>query len=540
MSVTQRIQKLAQTVRPKIGCITAYGTWDVSGLVKIRDRNYVPDIEIIHDEKNGVEICYLHDIITGWCEGINEHGIGIVNTALMVGQDEAEKKIVKEVGKKSSDGEKIVNALATDDIEESLKRAKTFKGGIRGHTFIANKDGGYSLEQTSKHDSHVNDLQTTKKYIRTNHGLAYYDAGYTEGDDLISSLYRRERAMDLVQDVDKLENVPSEMMKRRRVERDHPNNMVRDTKNMMTTSQMTLDLENLVLSVYLVPGKVKFKGIVNKLGRKPKVTVKIYDYKDYKPKGDPQSLEVKEKKVTVKKANVEIDVLKKHLQITPSGEFYLNITTSPKINISMRNGRYELWFEVKKNTTKLLGTFKTTNENDFWNRIENLLTTKIPLKIPIVKQKPYDLEQELKYREKLDTERYGPRVDGWGNNKKASEDETRIEQAIGYFPVFVITDEDMVILRQRQADDVMLTTEDARVVARLLVDVNRGMREVPDNKTYKEVQTSMGKVSILGDGLGMGNAGDWALTIGNTPYQKRIKGSRYLLELHLPICRPIN
>ena len=60
-------------------------------LAKNRDRAYKPEIEVVHTLINGIEVVYLHDIITDWSEGMNELGIGIVNTSLLVGYAEKEK-----------------------------------------------------------------------------------------------------------------------------------------------------------------------------------------------------------------------------------------------------------------------------------------------------------------------------------------------------------------------------------------------------------------------------------------------------------------
>ena len=51
-------------------------------LAKNRDRNYKPHIQIIHEIVNGIEIAYIKDIDTGWVEGLNEHGYGLVNATL--------------------------------------------------------------------------------------------------------------------------------------------------------------------------------------------------------------------------------------------------------------------------------------------------------------------------------------------------------------------------------------------------------------------------------------------------------------------------
>ena len=67
-------------------------------LAKNRDRAYKPSLEFVHTIIDGVEVVYLRDTVTDWSEGMNEYGVGLVNTALMVGYDENEKKIVKKGG----------------------------------------------------------------------------------------------------------------------------------------------------------------------------------------------------------------------------------------------------------------------------------------------------------------------------------------------------------------------------------------------------------------------------------------------------------
>jgi hypothetical protein len=90
-------------------------------LAKNRDRAYKPLIEIVHTFINEVEVVYLHDITTDWSEGMNEYGIGIVNSALMVGFDEKEKQLVAKTGKKSQDGLRIRYALGQKKLKDAVK-----------------------------------------------------------------------------------------------------------------------------------------------------------------------------------------------------------------------------------------------------------------------------------------------------------------------------------------------------------------------------------------------------------------------------------
>ena len=51
-------------------------------LAKNRDRIYYPNIEIIHEILDGIEVVYIHDLDTGWIEGMNSNKTGLINSTL--------------------------------------------------------------------------------------------------------------------------------------------------------------------------------------------------------------------------------------------------------------------------------------------------------------------------------------------------------------------------------------------------------------------------------------------------------------------------
>ena len=58
-------------------------------LAKSRDRNYHARVEIVRRLlDDGTEIVYMRDLDTGYAEGMNSHGIGVVNAALSIADDE--------------------------------------------------------------------------------------------------------------------------------------------------------------------------------------------------------------------------------------------------------------------------------------------------------------------------------------------------------------------------------------------------------------------------------------------------------------------
>ena len=254
-------------------------------LGKVRDRMYDPEICIYHMEVDGTEMCVMFDRITGFCEGVNEHGIGIVNSTLMVLQDEREGVADGDnEPERSPDGVKIIKALTYGKIGDVLQslilhKPKRFKRGLKGHTLVSDGNKVYALENTRIHAPKSMKLDADRVHTRTNHGIYYPGAGYTKGPDYISSIVRRweaqkqlekaQHAEDLMPALTQaIEKVPSAF------------NPTRFTDKMRTTSQFVVDPKNRRVHLYLVPEHSDFKGVRNLLpgGREPKIKTKIYKY----------------------------------------------------------------------------------------------------------------------------------------------------------------------------------------------------------------------------------------------------------------------
>lgn len=76
-------------------------------LAKNRDRIYKPNIQLVHEIVDGIEIAYIQDKNTGWVEGINENGCGIINSTL----DRNDGKRGKRQNYVSLKSNKVFNAL---------------------------------------------------------------------------------------------------------------------------------------------------------------------------------------------------------------------------------------------------------------------------------------------------------------------------------------------------------------------------------------------------------------------------------------------
>lgn len=250
-------------------------------LAKNRDRAYKPKLEIIHTIIDGVEVAYLHDMITDWSEGLNEFGIGAVNSALLVGHDEAEKKLVKKKGKAGPDGDKMRHIISQKTLKEALKSCLTYTGNsklsLKGHTFISSPKHMISVEATSLHKPNVKLHNIEHPVVRTNHGHMFTDAGYTHGEKYLSSKMRKisaEKTVDKVSDWTQI----AQAMRKEFFPKESQLNMRRQSNSMFTSSQTIMNLTDRILEVEYFADKVEsFEGVKTQLpdGYSPKIQIRV-------------------------------------------------------------------------------------------------------------------------------------------------------------------------------------------------------------------------------------------------------------------------
>ena len=250
-------------------------------LAKNRDRAYKPKLEVVHTIIDGMEVAYLHDMITDWSEGMNANGIGVVNAALLVGHDEAEKKLVKKVGKPGPDGDKMRNIIKQPTLKEALKACLTYKGksnlSLKGHTFISSPKHMISVEATSKHKPDVKLHNTEHPTVRTNHGHVFTDAGYTHGEKYLSSKMRKISAEKVINGIKDWTEV-AQAMRKEFFPKESQLNMRRQAKDMFTSSQTVMNLTDRILEIEYFEDKVEsFEGVRNELpqGYEPKIKIQV-------------------------------------------------------------------------------------------------------------------------------------------------------------------------------------------------------------------------------------------------------------------------
>jgi len=252
-------------------------------LGKNRDRNYSPRLRIVRDIIDGVEVAYIHDLDTGYIEGMNSAGLGMVNAALLIGKDE---KAVK--GKiASDDGPRMMNALKHVKLSNMIKALISHMDGIKGHTIVGSPQSMYSIEMTSDTNPVVRKLNPQTGFdVRTNHGEEHAEAGYTptrQPDDYMSSKIRKATAQVQLANIDDHEKVMPALAQQH-FDADSNYNMLRATKKMKTTNQVLMHLDKKEMIVYIVPGQCRYQGLVDNCpeGHEHAIAVRVMEYPEGK------------------------------------------------------------------------------------------------------------------------------------------------------------------------------------------------------------------------------------------------------------------
>lgn len=149
---------------------------------KNRDRNYTPVLDFIEDTKDGTSRMMMHDQITGYKEGINSHGISILNTSLDVYDDEQE--VDAGTADVSPDGRLIAAALLKDNVVDAVKLLVKHK--LVGCTIVFDREDLYLIEGSDRDGTApyrfiVKKIPKTKTIARTNHGIYLPWAGFQRG-----------------------------------------------------------------------------------------------------------------------------------------------------------------------------------------------------------------------------------------------------------------------------------------------------------------------------------------------------------------------
>lgn len=266
-------------------------------LAKNRDRGYTPEMNVVHEIVDNVEVVYWHDVDTDWSEGLNEFGIGIVNSSLMVHDDEKESDKIDQKQKKgklddkkkgpkhASDGAKIREALTQKNIRDCIKVLISTRGdgsakvkGVTGESIVSDGKDIYIIEHTSIDVPIIKKLKRDKKVVvRTNHGVFHKDVGYLHGIKRESSVSRMKLAKENLENAKTDQQVLNLMKKQ--YKKNPFLNPYRETNkyHMQTTGQIMMNCDKKEVTVRMDREHGKFNGVEVLLprGYEPKIKIKI-------------------------------------------------------------------------------------------------------------------------------------------------------------------------------------------------------------------------------------------------------------------------
>ena len=145
---------------------------------KNRDRTYIPELDFIESKSGKIDRMMMHDLVTGYKEGINSRGVSILNTSLDIGNDE--KEVESGQVKSSPDGRII--ALALTQPTAKLAAKIIIKKQLVGCTMVFDQENMFLIEAsnwdgTRPYRFKVQLVPKDQIVARTNHGVWMPTAG---------------------------------------------------------------------------------------------------------------------------------------------------------------------------------------------------------------------------------------------------------------------------------------------------------------------------------------------------------------------------
>jgi len=241
--------------------------------VKNRDRNYIPEIEFKFSKVNGNDRLLFVDTMTGYMEGMNIHGVGILGTSLMVLDDETAMDERNTSAK--GDGERIKAALAEKTAEKAAQAVVDEE--LTGCTILFDQETCYLVEgslQDGKYIYDMGEIKQSQTVARTNHGIWLDWAGYQYGVDKAQDLSREssEERLKQAQKVLKKAKTPQDLIDGLCAQPNKNTQMnalrtTTDRKKMRTTAQeMIIPIEQ---TFYLRPVQSKLEIDFWKINQDP-------------------------------------------------------------------------------------------------------------------------------------------------------------------------------------------------------------------------------------------------------------------------------
>ena len=259
-------------------------------LAKNRDRTYKPLIEIVHEIVNDIEVAYIKDKNSGWIEGMNENGFGLVNSTLsrMDGKIKNKRIVKKNNIIYKALTEKHIGENFYDIINDTEKHYT-----LEGHTILFFDNELIHFENNKKNDFVAEKIKNNKVY--SNYGVNLKKEGYTKCNKGMSAYLRANIIKEELKD-NKITSVEdlSEIMNSNYKNinpRFHPyrskqysqkkNRNKNSIFNVSTTGQIIFNMTDLIFTYYTDVNNSEKVKYINKLPRDytPKIRIIIKETK---------------------------------------------------------------------------------------------------------------------------------------------------------------------------------------------------------------------------------------------------------------------
>jgi hypothetical protein len=300
-------------------------------LAKHRDRVYKPNIEIVHEIVNGIEMAYIRDKKTGWIEGLNENGCGIVNSTLNMNESKNHQQRSFKLAQKKN---KIYNSLKHSDKKSflgTLLEKENTNYLLEGNTLFVFDDNVFHIENNLQNNFVIKKIINNSVY--SNHGINLPNEGFTKGKKGLSSFLRKrivEEELEKIKDINKcdieLYDEISNVLNKNYSNIDPRFHPYRDKKNtlkrlkgidknqlfIITTGQLFLNITNKELVYYKDTNNSEKVKYINKLPRNYVAKIRIIIKETEKNKTPRKIFTQKYIKKIYKKFGYQENKSKKH------------------------------------------------------------------------------------------------------------------------------------------------------------------------------------------------------------------------------------
>ena len=223
----------------------------------------------------------MYDKKSQYVEGMNEHGIGVLNSTLLNEEDSRPLS-----GYNSRQGNIIHRALCCKSLDEAVGIIASHSGGVEGHTIVGDALRMFHIELMHGKQAYVQQLDPTTGWdARTNHGINFASAGYMprDGQIYMASNYRKSIAEIELTDVETPAKALS-ILRQQHHDPDSHMNMHRRVPSSAeyhggfhTTNQIALDLSDLCFYFHCYSNHCDYQDIVDLTPEEyePKIKIKV-------------------------------------------------------------------------------------------------------------------------------------------------------------------------------------------------------------------------------------------------------------------------